>query len=91
MGDWLGIIMFVLLLTFAGGLACGLSTWRYARTAAVTGKPAATDDYTTTNLATPATLWMPIQTNRFDQYGVFEYTNAFNPAEHQRFFLLSHP
>ncbi len=44
------MIMFVLLMTFAGGLACGLSTWRYAKTATVTGKPAATDDYTTTNL-----------------------------------------
>jgi O-antigen ligase/tetratricopeptide (TPR) repeat protein len=45
------LIMLVLLLTFAGGLASGLSTWQYARTAAVTGKPAATDDYSTTTLA----------------------------------------
>jgi hypothetical protein len=45
---------------------------------------------TTTNIANPA-LWTPIRTNPFDQYGVFEYTNGFNPAEPQRFFRLSHP
>ena len=45
---------------------------------------------TTTNIANPA-LWTPIRTNAFDQFGVFEYTNGFNPAEPQRFFRLSHP
>lgn len=46
--------------------------------------------YTTTNLLTPFAQWTPIWTNQFDQYGVFDYTNSFNPAEHQRFFRLSH-
>ena len=46
---------------------------------------------TTTNLTTPVALWTPIHTNQFDQFGVFESTNGFNPAEHQRFFRLSYP
>jgi len=44
--------------------------------------------FTTTNITTPAHLWTPIQTNLFDQFGVFSYTNLFNPAERQRYFLL---
>jgi len=46
---------------------------------------------TTTNLTTPAALWTPILTNQFDQFGVFNYSNVFNPAEPQRFFRLSEP
>ncbi len=46
--------------------------------------------FTTTNIANPA-LWTPIRTNPFDQFGVFQYTNGFNPAEPKRFFRLSHP
>jgi hypothetical protein len=45
---------------------------------------------TTTSIANPA-LWTPIRTNPFDQFGVFQYTNGFNPSEPQRFFRLSHP
>jgi trimeric autotransporter adhesin len=44
---------------------------------------------TTTNLATPVALWTPIVTNPFDQFGVFDYTNAFNRAERQRYFRLT--
>ncbi|MGD0412158.1 MAG: hypothetical protein ABSC18_10690 [Verrucomicrobiota bacterium] len=47
--------------------------------------------YTTTNVATPAALWTPLQTNQFDQFGVYDYTNGFNPADPQRFFRLSYP
>jgi hypothetical protein len=47
--------------------------------------------FTTTNVATPAELWTPILTNQFDQFGVFEYTNVFNSADHQRFYRLSYP
>ena len=46
--------------------------------------------FTTTNIANPV-IWTSIQTNPFDQFGVFEYTNGFNPAEPKRFFRLSHP
>jgi len=43
---------------------------------------------TATNVAIPTGLWTPILTNQFDQYGVFEDTNTFDPNEPQRFFLL---
>jgi hypothetical protein len=46
--------------------------------------------FTTTSIANPA-LWIPIRTNPFNQFGVFQYTNGFNPSEPQRFFRLSHP
>jgi hypothetical protein len=46
--------------------------------------------FTTTNIANP-TLWTPVWTNPFDQFGVFEYTNTFNPTEPKRFYRLSHP
>ncbi len=45
---------------------------------------------TTTNLAIPA-FWTPIQTNQFDQFGVFDLTNVLNTAESKRFYRLSHP
>jgi hypothetical protein len=35
---------------------------------------------TTTNLAKPANLWTPVLTNQFDQFGVFSYTNIYNPV-----------
>jgi hypothetical protein len=47
--------------------------------------------YTTRNFAMPAALRTPILTSQFDQFGVFDYTNVFNPAEHQRYHRLSHP
>jgi hypothetical protein len=46
--------------------------------------------YTATNIATPIALWTPVLTNHFDQFGVFDYTNGFNPAERQRYFRLSY-
>jgi hypothetical protein len=46
---------------------------------------------TTTNITTPAALWTPLLTNSFDQFGVFAYTNAFNPNEAQRYFRLLLP
>jgi len=36
-------------------------------------------------------MWTPILTNRFDQFGIFAYTNLFNPAERERYFRLSIP
>jgi hypothetical protein len=41
---------------------------------------------TTTNLVTPANLWTPVLTNQFDQFGVFSYTNIYNPTQRQQFF-----
>ena len=35
--------------------------------------------YSTTNVATPFGLWTPVLTNQFDQFGVFDYTNIYNP------------
>ena len=46
---------------------------------------------TSTNIATPAASWSPIQTNSFDQYGVFNLSSQFNPAEPKRFFRLALP
>ena len=47
--------------------------------------------YTTTNIETHISPWTPIRTNPFDQFGVFQYTNGFNPAEPRRFYRLEHP
>jgi hypothetical protein len=44
--------------------------------------------YTATNITTPAAQWLPILTNQFDQFGVSEFTNTFNPAEKQRYFRV---
>jgi hypothetical protein len=46
---------------------------------------------TTTNLATPAHLWTPVLTNQFDQFGVFGYTNIYNPTQRQQFFRFRVP
>ncbi len=55
----------------------------------VGGVPGATFILSThTNVAVPVGLWSPIVTNQFDQFGVFNHTNAFNRAEVQRYFLL---
>ena len=45
--------------------------------------------FTSTNVATHFELWTPILTKAFDPFGVFTYTNKFNPAEQQRYFRLS--
>jgi len=34
--------------------------------------------FTTTNVTTPQAQWTPIQTNAFDEFGVFYYTNLFS-------------
>jgi hypothetical protein len=47
--------------------------------------------YTTTNLDTHFALWLPINTNRFDLFGVFTYTNVYNPAQLQQYFRLHVP
>jgi len=47
--------------------------------------------YTTTNVATPFGLWIPVLTNQFDQFGVFGYTNIYNPAQRQQFYRFSVP
>lgn len=44
--------------------------------------------YTHTNVTDLSTLWLPIRTNQFDQFGVSTVTNAFNSAEPQRYFRL---
>jgi hypothetical protein len=44
--------------------------------------------YTTTNITTPLAQWSPILTNQFNQLGVADFTNSFNPAEHQRYFRV---
>jgi|SRR5665213_2285512 len=47
--------------------------------------------YTTTNVATPFGLWTPVLTNQFDQFGVFSYTNTYNPTQRQQFFRFVVP
>jgi hypothetical protein len=47
--------------------------------------------YSTTNLAMPFGLWIPVLTNQFDQFGVFGYTNIYNPAQRQQFFRFLVP
>ncbi len=47
--------------------------------------------YSTTNVATPFELWTPVLTNQFDQFGVFGYTNIYNPARRQQFYRFAVP
>jgi hypothetical protein len=44
--------------------------------------------FTHTNVTAPVASWTPIRTNQFDQFGVFDYTTLYNPAERERYFLL---
>ncbi|MDW7980579.1 MAG: autotransporter-associated beta strand repeat-containing protein [Verrucomicrobiales bacterium] len=44
-----------------------------------------------TNVSLPVAEWVPIATNRFDDAGSFTVTNAVNPGESQRFYLLRVP
>ena len=61
-------------------------------TGAVGGLPGTTGVlFTTTNLAIPATLWVPITTNEFNSLGVFEFTNHFDVTEAQRYFRVFQP
>ncbi len=45
----------------------------------------------TTNVAKPFSLWTPVLTNQFDQYGVLTYTNVYNPALTQLYFRFLVP
>jgi len=47
--------------------------------------------YSATNIATPFGLWTAVFTNHFDQFGVFDYTNVYNPAPPQRYFRFVLP
>src|SRR5258706_324999 len=42
--------------------------------------------YSSTNIATPWALWTPVLTNHFDQFGVLNYTNRYNPDQLQKYF-----
>jgi len=45
-----------------------------------------------TNLATPLAKWTPVQTNVFDQYGVFNFTKTASLAlQKQLYFRLAAP
>jgi len=45
----------------------------------------------TTNVATPLPLWVPIFTNNFDANGQFNFTNPFDPSASQRYYRLLLP
>src|ERR1017187_4020691 len=47
--------------------------------------------YSTTNIAKPFGLWTPILTNHFDQFGVFNSTNVYNPALPHEYFRFVVP
>jgi hypothetical protein len=47
--------------------------------------------HTSLDAANPRNLWTPIWTNRFDQYGVFDFSGLFDTADPPRFFLFSVP
>ena len=47
--------------------------------------------YSTTNIATSWALWTPLLTNHFDQFGVLNYTNTYNPAQPQKYFRFAVP
>jgi autotransporter-associated beta strand protein len=46
---------------------------------------------TSTNVLAPLSVWTSVATNQFDVNGDFIFTNAFDPAEPQRFFLIRVP
>ena len=45
--------------------------------------------YATTNIAAPLGLWIPVLTNQFDQFGVFSYTNIYNPTQRQQYYRFT--
>jgi hypothetical protein len=47
--------------------------------------------YSATNIATPFGLWTPVATNHFDQFGVFNSTNTYNPVLPQKYFRFVVP
>ena len=44
-----------------------------------------------TNLALPASQWLPIATNTFDANGNFDFTDSVAPNAPQQFYLLETP
>jgi hypothetical protein len=46
---------------------------------------------TTTNVALPLMNWAHLQTNQFDGFGNFAFTDAILPAAPQRFYRLQLP
>jgi hypothetical protein len=47
--------------------------------------------YSTTNIAKSFALWTPLFTNQFNQFGVFSYTNGYNPDLVQEYFRFVLP
>ena len=47
--------------------------------------------YSTTNIANPFALWLPMPTNQFDQFGVLNVTNLYNSSIPRQFFRLVLP
>ena len=47
--------------------------------------------YSTTNVANPFALWSAMPTNQFDQFGVLNITNLYNPSVPRQFFRLVLP
>ena len=52
------------------------------------GSGAAFTLYSATNVATPFDLWTSVQTNQFDRFGVFNFTNGHNPGWQQQYFRV---
>jgi len=46
---------------------------------------------TATNVTTPLSNWVSLDTNQFDTSGNFIFTNAISPAFPRRFFILRVP
>jgi len=47
--------------------------------------------YSTTKVATSFALWSPMPTNQFDQFGLLNVTNLYNPSVPRQFFRLVLP
>jgi hypothetical protein len=47
--------------------------------------------YSTTNVTAAVGLWTPVVTNQFDRFGVFSYTNGYNPALQRQYLRLVVP
>jgi len=59
---------------------------------AVGGTPSASGViYSATNVTTPFALWLPVQTNQFDQFGVLTVTTPYSANIPRQFFRLVLP
>jgi hypothetical protein len=47
--------------------------------------------YSATNLGAAFALWTPVVTNQFGRFGVFSYTNGYNPALQQQYLRVVVP